>query len=87
MNEEAASFVVQEFCRVWPAAICPVCGKEKWQKSPFCRACSIQLQRAHLYHWFRGMLGKPYHRHPRLLTLAIVLHWDRCKDFLVNRET
>src|ERR1700758_768203 len=32
----------------WDSTECPVCKAEKWAHYPFCRSCSIKLQRMHL---------------------------------------
>lgn len=33
----------------WESSSCPVCHADKWKRFPFCRLCSITLQRAHIF--------------------------------------
>src|SRR5205814_8509695 len=44
--------------RDWESKVCPVCKSEKWKNSPFCRSCSIKIQRKHLF-WVMGRTGHP----------------------------
>lgn len=44
--------VLDRFKSDWASKICPNCGANKWKNSPFCRSCSIRLQRRNLMHGF-----------------------------------
>jgi hypothetical protein len=73
----------------WEARRCAVCGAGKWKNFPFCRRCSIRLQRAHL---MRGILraarGQALDRimqNPDVL-LRWALRYDVARDFLICRQ-
>lgn len=64
----------------WDSTVCAVCGDAKWKKFPFCRRCSIRLQRAGLMKKLR-----PYASHSFgvLLRRQMVHYYDLCRDYLV----
>lgn len=48
IGEEALSQAMPLLQGEYESEFCAVCGESKWPNYPFCRACSIKLQRAHL---------------------------------------
>ena len=73
----------------WEATSCAVCAAAKWKNFPFCRRCSIRLQRAHL---MRGVLraarGETLDRimaSPELL-LRWAAAYDVARDYLWCRH-
>jgi hypothetical protein len=67
-------------CEEWESEICAVCGSDKWRNFPFCRRCSIRLQRIGLMKEL-----KPYggHSFGVLLRKRMVRYYDLCRDYLV----
>lgn len=79
--EPARNSAITQLKTEYESAACAVCGTEKWPNFPFCRTCSIKLQRAHLMRyvsggvrWWEWMTG------PRE---DYALAYDRCRDFLM----
>jgi hypothetical protein len=48
ISEQAAIEALADFRREYESEVCVVCKSEKWRLYPFCRSCSIKLQRSHL---------------------------------------
>jgi hypothetical protein len=85
---------LRQFEHEWNSTACPVCPADKWQHYPFCRSCSIRLQRAHmmaalkpyvdrssavLLRWAQEDGGKNMRAFAHLFR-----HYDVCRDFLIN---
>lgn len=78
MRAELSAF--RDFQREFEGKECGACGSEKWAKSPFCRLCSIRLQRAHLMQ----PLKAAFERDDAMAFLDYFRLWDRCRDYLIN---
>lgn len=82
--------LVAEFQASYESIVCVVCSGEKWKYSPFCRTCSIRLQRAHL---MQQMLNVEPHSpwaaaNPGLYLRSFTYYarwWDAAKDYLINK--
>jgi hypothetical protein len=94
---EAAQSAIELFEREYDGATCAVCQAEKWIQAPFCRGCSIKLQRAGLMKRFVGLLAdvrhvmgigeeevKDWHRWPTWYLRTYWRHYDLCRDFLID---
>lgn len=78
MRAEIRAF--KDFQREFDGTECGVCGSEKWAKAPFCRLCSIRLQRAHLMR----RLKEAFDNDDPIGFFFYFRLWDRCRDYLVN---
>ncbi len=85
------------FKRDWDSDVCPVCRKCKWGNSPFCRSCSIKIQRIRMMRGFQTWIGFPlshnfnfFKRQERNGYKKAVYAWltwyDRCRDYLGTRR-
>lgn len=94
---EAAQLALEQFEREYEGAVCAVCQQEKWANSPFCRACSIKLQRAHMMKKFDGLIHyvmnqttvpvdkeKDWRTWPPWLLRDYWRHYDLCRDYLID---
>lgn len=81
-TDSALTLALHDFMAEYDGAVCGVCQAEKWNASPFCRLCSIRLQRARLMQRLKqlragnGLEGAIRYFH----------YWDLCRDFLINRR-
>lgn len=72
----------------WEGTICPHCGAEKWKNSPFCRHCSIRLQRKNMFGGMKKWVQHSLKACFRFfgddpLAVYSFAHWyDRCRDYL-----
>jgi predicted amidophosphoribosyltransferase len=48
VTTQPETLALEDFEREYEGTVCAVCQSEKWPNSPFCRSCSIKLQRARL---------------------------------------
>lgn len=78
-----------QFKQDWAGVVCPNCGHDKWRNSPFCRKCSIRLQRKNLFFGWRSWTGHTVKAMFRFWGKASpevaylwVLWYDRCRDYL-----
>lgn len=69
----------------WDNAACAVCAEPKWPKYPFCRSCSIKLQRAGMMSKLHPLAG---HDAAALARTRWAEDWmkeyDRARDYLIN---
>jgi len=87
--DQAAEYAQAEFRKEYGSTACAVCGKEKWSLHPFCRDCSIKLQRAGLMQhlvrlvvWNSNGKREPEHWDSQVLVWYSKVY-DRCRDFLI----
>lgn len=91
---EASAKAMAQLRGEWDACSCAVCGTEKWPHHPFCRSCSIRLQRARLMQPLTPFAGESiaeldarFARHCQEFADRIWLRWlilyDLCRDFLI----
>jgi hypothetical protein len=81
---------LDQFKKDWQSTTCPHCGAGKWKNSPFCRRCSIRLQRRNLFGRFKHWTGhrmaaniRFYCKDGYLEPLHRWITWyDRCRDYL-----
>lgn len=98
--EAAALLAIEQFEREYESTACPVCQAGKWANYPFCRSCSIRLQRAHLMKKFDGMVRylmnettiptdqeRDWRQWPPWLLNDYWRHYDRCRDYLINTRS
>src|SRR5579872_3444512 len=88
-GKSQSSFEVEAYVRAslilsdeWNSKQCAVCGSPKWSNHPFCRLCSIALQRVGLMEQGKVFCGRPAMRISRLPRMAgRWLRWyDTCRD-------
>jgi len=88
---------LEQFEAEYESTTCAACKSEKWANSPFCRSCSIRLQRANLMRRFNDLLADVQRQ--KQLTEESVKDWgtwagwhlraywghyDLCRDYLIN---
>jgi hypothetical protein len=68
----------------WEGENCAACGAAKWARYPFCRSCSIRLQRIGLMRRLKIFGGRRFMDlfHMRL-GLKFVRLYDLCRDYLI----
>ncbi|HEV7674363.1 MAG TPA: hypothetical protein VGQ12_07525 [Candidatus Angelobacter sp.] len=84
---EAAQLALEDFEREYEGVVCAACQQEKWPSSPFCKKCSIKLQRAHLMRELDGIshgYGKDLQEWTEYALQAYWRHYDTCRDFLID---
>lgn len=84
---EAAQFAMEDFKREYDGQVCAVCQQEKWPQSPFCRACSIKLQRAHLMKAMQAQMdyyGREWKTWPEFVLNHFWRHYDTCRLYLID---
>jgi hypothetical protein len=86
IDQTAMLPALEQFEREYESVVCPVCRQEKWANSPFCRDCSIKLQRANLM-WGMASLARDHGRDWMKWEPAVLRnfwsHYDTCRDFLI----
>lgn len=87
--DRAAIEAQANFREEYESTTCAVCGKDKWRLYPFCRDCSVKLQRAGLMQYLVQLVvwnsdGKrePDNWEPQIFR-QYVKAYDRCRDFLI----
>jgi hypothetical protein len=94
IEQMAFERALRQFEHEWNSTVCPVCGVDKWQHHPFCRSCSIRLQRAHMMSPFKPYAGRSAAvlwrwaseeggKHRRAFA-GLFRHYDVSRDFLIN---
>jgi hypothetical protein len=81
---------LDQFKKDWFSKTCPNCGNDKWKNSPFCRRCSIRLQRKNLIGGFKTWTGHSMAANIRFFCkdgyvypIERWIRWyDRCRDYL-----
>jgi hypothetical protein len=63
----------------WDSIVCPVCKEAKWARYPFCRSCSIKLQRIGLMEELRNWCGTASQHLPKEYWAR---RYDRARDYL-----
>ena len=93
IEQQAADFALEQFEREWTSEVCAVCGDAKWSCFPFCRGCSIRLQRVHLMAHFNISKGRSLEAlqrwasgvgHSKEFIGGLARHYDVCRDYLIN---
>src|SRR4051812_33349291 len=84
--EGAASLALAALGAEWAGTACAACGLGKWPDSPFCRTCSIRLQRANMFKGWKARTGSTV---AEIATdddaLKYWARWyDTCRDYLIN---
>lgn len=71
------------YLEAWESQSCPVCGSAKWKHFPFCRHCSIRLQRIGLMTRFpaRGTPARVIFRSKFFRRWT--RYYDLCRDWLI----
>lgn len=64
----------------WTGVVCAICGDEKWAQFPFCRHCSIRLQRIGLMSRLKPYAG---HSFSVVVRRKMVTYYDLCRDYLI----
>jgi len=69
----------------WEAERCSVCTAPKWTNRPFCRLCSIRLQRIGLMQGLKVFCGHPLEDfiHREKLLRRWRCCYDRARDYLI----
>lgn len=69
----------------WEGERCAVCASAKWARFPFCRRCSIRLQRIGLMRSLKVFAGRRFMDlfHMRL-GRKFVKRYDLCRDYLIT---
>lgn len=78
---------LDKFKNEYEGTACAVCQQEKWANSPFCRTCSIKLQRAKLMHELKevqGYYGDDLSKWPPQTREFYSKHYDRCRAYLID---
>lgn len=86
MNE-AAQLALLDFEREYDGTVCAVCQQEKWAQSPFCKSCSIKLQRAHLMKALQSQIdhyGREGRKWPPFVLDHFWRHYDTCRMYLID---
>lgn len=88
--EPARNRAITQLKTEYESAACAVCGTDKWPNFPFCRTCSIKLQRAGLMKelvgpsgWMVGEYGVQAQAWGFFDRSKYVKSYDRCRDFLM----
>lgn len=79
---DALSTFVAEF----DSQVCGVCGNEKWAQSPFCRRCSIVLQRAGLMRRLKYLREGQPGQDSVSEAIRYFRFWDLCRDYLITKR-
>lgn len=90
MHDDSIVHALRLFEKDWACTTCPNCGTEKWKNSPFCRRCSIRLQRRNLFmgyqSWTGHSLGATFRFFKTEHGISAAVHfaewYDRCRDYL-----
>jgi hypothetical protein len=85
-RSQALEHLLQHFSESFSSAKCDVCGESKWERSFFCRACCIKLQRAHLMSFLQKLVGSYLKDLTGHELRRVMLHWDLCRDYLVQKQ-
>lgn len=83
--EQASRSALRDLQGEWDSKICPVCRAAKWAFYPFCRACSIKAQCAHLmlpFVYLRGRSSAEIEQRIGNAPPHWLGHYDRARDFL-----
>src|SRR5262249_28370055 len=71
------------FAADWICYTCPVCQGGKWENSPFCRSCTLRVQRLKLMRGWRSFTGHSMAVITRMGDLERWIFWyDLCRDYL-----
>lgn len=75
----------ETLCREWNGTKCGVCGQDKWAFHPFCRSCSIRLQRVGLMKRLKPVTGHSFEAIMRFQKLGPVVArmFDLSRDYLI----
>jgi hypothetical protein len=97
MNEQAVQLAIEDFKREYQSAVCAVCKSEKWINSPFCRSCSIKLQRVRMMARLSGLVHEVQYEvavtgkqesdwrfWPEWILKAYWRYYDICRDYLLD---
>lgn len=82
--QEAAQLALEDFEREYEGIVCAVCQSEKWANSPFCRSCSIKLQRARMMRQFDMGQEKDWRTWPDWVLHPYWRHYDLCRLYLFD---
>lgn len=63
----------------WEGFMCPICADKKWRNFPFCRRCSIRLQRVGMMARLKPYSGRPF---AVLVRRHMAYYYDLCRDYL-----
>ncbi len=84
---EAAQLALEQFEREYESTVCAVCHGEKWVNSPFCRSCSIKLQRANMMKALQAQIdyhGKDWRAWEPFVLRHFWQHYDTCRMYLID---
>jgi hypothetical protein len=87
IDEIATLKALEDFEREYEGTVCAVCRAEKWASSPFCRGCSIKLQRARLMQRMKDTMdsyGREWQSWPAHSLRYFRRHYDLCRDYLMD---
>ena len=63
----------------WESSTCAICAGEKWVNFPFCRRCSIRLQRIGMMARLKPFAGRPF---GVVIRRHMAYYYDLCRDYL-----
>jgi hypothetical protein len=82
---EAMFRALEQLEAEWASDKCAACGTEKWRDHPFCRSCSIRLQRARIMRDLQVFAGHTVER--ILKSASLTRRWfriyDCARDYLI----
>jgi len=92
LHEKALLQAFEQMATEWESTSCPVCQTDKWTRFPFCRRCSITLQRAGIYWRLKPFTGRRFAAIRRLFERegniphvgTFFVLYDQARDLLVN---
>jgi hypothetical protein len=84
----AFSLALLDIADEWDGETCAACGAQKWKAHPFCRSCSIRLQRLGLMRGLKVFVGhKSSELMNRLIERVWVRRYDRARDYLITSQS
>jgi hypothetical protein len=92
-HAQAMLALLHAFEAAWSSKICSVCKEPKWALYPFCRSCSIKLQRVGLLKKGHGKAsvlanyaGKEWREWDTMFLRYVTVRWDQARDYLITKR-